>query len=68
MSPARKHAKRRSASREDRQMANIRILNEEYKLATGPNGNVYVTVKRKPHLCYSVRAAMILGLIEIEAA
>lgn len=45
----------------------IKILKDGYKLATGPNGTVHLTVKRKPHLCYSLEAAALIGLISIDA-
>ena len=46
---------------------NITVLKDGYKIATGPNGNVYLTVKRKPHLIYSLDAAVMIGLISIAA-
>ena len=44
---------------------NITILKDGYQLATGPKGNVYLTVTRKPHLIYALDAAQSLGLIAI---
>jgi hypothetical protein len=45
----------------------ITLLKPDYKLATGPNGTVHLAVKRKPHLCYSLEAAALIGLIRISA-
>lgn len=47
------------------QIKDIKILNDEYAVATGPNGHVYICVKRKPHLCYDLLPAQRLGLIQL---
>lgn len=42
------------------------LLNtNEYVVVTGPNGNIYIADKDNPHLCYSLDAALKMGIIKI---
>ena len=40
----------------------FKIINNKYRTATGPNGNVYICQVGKPHLIYSIEAAILCGI------